>query len=155
MAAPADKTIELRLPSELGKEKLAIALVESVAARMGFSPDRVQDLKTAVGEACINAIEHGNQCDSRMLVYIQLAIEPTQLSIRVVDQGKEPIPFTRPRPSIQRMVDGEAPSGGFGIFLIQNLMDEVEICREPGGKNQLRMVLHLNEEQTADKRSDA
>ena len=35
----------------------------SVARLMGFSDERVEDLKTAVAEACINAIEHGNKLD--------------------------------------------------------------------------------------------
>jgi hypothetical protein len=52
---------ELRLPSRLGFEKVAMNTAASVAQIMGFSDDRVNDLKTAVAEACINAIEHGNR----------------------------------------------------------------------------------------------
>lgn len=136
-------TIELRLPSELGYEKLAIALAAAVAAKMGFSQDRIADLKTAVGEACTNAIVHGNRSDSRMTVLVVMTIEPDRLSVDVVDRGAAPIPQEVPAPCIARMVTGEARSGGLGMFLIRSLVDEVEISREPDGANQLRMVIHL------------
>ncbi len=48
--------VEVRLPSELGFEKVALSTAASMAKLMGFSDDRVEDLKTAVAEACINAI---------------------------------------------------------------------------------------------------
>ncbi len=143
MMVSTGNTIELRIPSEVGNERLAIALSEAVANRMGFTEDRVEDLKTAVGEACMNAIEHGNRQDENIKVVVQLTVEPTRLAVDVLDQGADPIPSRHPCPSIERMLDGEVPSGGLGIFLIQNLMDEVEISREPNGGNQLRMVIHL------------
>jgi serine/threonine-protein kinase RsbW len=51
--------VEVRLPSRLGYEKGAMSTAASVAKLMGFREDRIEDLKTAVAEACINAIEHG------------------------------------------------------------------------------------------------
>ena len=56
-----ENSVEVRLPSRLGFEKIAMGTAASMAKLMGFSEDRIQDLKTAVAEACINAIEHGNQ----------------------------------------------------------------------------------------------
>ncbi|MEE9213674.1 MAG: ATP-binding protein, partial [Thermodesulfobacteriota bacterium] len=35
--------------------------VATLAKEIGFSDDRIEDLKTAVSEACLNAIEHGNE----------------------------------------------------------------------------------------------
>ena len=54
-------TVEVRLPSRLGYEKVAMSTAASVAKLMGFREDRIEDLKTAIAEACINAIEHGNR----------------------------------------------------------------------------------------------
>ena len=51
---------ELRLPTRLGFEKVAMNTAASAAQLMGFSEESVDDLKTAVAEACINSIEHGN-----------------------------------------------------------------------------------------------
>ena len=58
-------SVEVRLPSRLGYEKVAMSTAAAVAKLMGFKPERVEDLKTAVAEACINAIEHGNLMNER------------------------------------------------------------------------------------------
>ena len=52
--------IFLTFPSELGYERLARDTVAAFAVRLGFDSERVENLKTALSEACINAIEHGN-----------------------------------------------------------------------------------------------
>ena len=49
-------SVEVRLPSRMGFEKVAMSTAASVAKLMGFREDRIEDLKTAVAEACINAI---------------------------------------------------------------------------------------------------
>src|SRR5436305_8771455 len=63
MIGPRSTTLpamELSFPSELGYEKVARDAVAAFARRLGCDRERVEDLKTALGEACINAIEHGN-----------------------------------------------------------------------------------------------
>ncbi len=55
-------TVEVRLPSRLGFEKVAMSTAASVAKLMGFREERIDDLKTAIAEACAqHAIEHGNR----------------------------------------------------------------------------------------------
>lgn len=131
------KIVEIYLASELGYEKIAIATAAVVADKMGFSVDRIEDLKTAVGEAVINAIEHGNQLDNDTRVLIMLTAEEQALALNVVDHGTKPIPAL---PAI-----GNVPENyprGWGMFLIRNLMDEVEVLSEPG-RNEIKMVIHL------------
>ena len=130
------KTIEIYLPSELGYEKVAMATAASVAKKMGFSLDRIEDLKTAVGEAVTNAIEHGNQRNVEIKVLVTLTIQETSLALNVVDQGSKPIP------SLPQTREGREDNRGWGMFLIQNLMDEVEVVARPG-RNEMRMVIHL------------
>jgi hypothetical protein len=77
--------IELRLPSRLGFEKVAMSTASSVAKLMGFAPDRVEDLKTAVAEACINAMEHGNKLDESLIVGVILSMDETSLEVKVLD----------------------------------------------------------------------
>lgn len=67
----------------LGVEKVAMSTAASVAGIMGFSADRVEDLKTAVAEACINAIEHGNKLDDRLGV-VPDTVRRTNLTKRIV-----------------------------------------------------------------------
>jgi len=49
----------------MGFEKVAMSTASSVAKLMGFRDERIEDLKTAVAEACINAIEHGNRLNEK------------------------------------------------------------------------------------------
>ena len=51
------RVVELWIPSELGYEKMAMKLAAAVAQQMGFPPERVEDLETAVSEACLNAMD--------------------------------------------------------------------------------------------------
>jgi serine/threonine-protein kinase RsbW len=132
------RSIEIHIPSELGYEKVAMEAAGATAKRMGFSPDRIQDLKTAVAEACLNAIEHGNKLDVSTKVGIILTIQPASLEVNVTDEGKQPFP-NRP---IQ--AGRPADNRGWGMFLIQNLMDEVKVSTEPDGGNQVHMVIHLD-----------
>jgi len=74
MAQEITSAVELRLPSKLGFEKVAMQTASGVARLMGFPDDRIEDLKTAVAEACINAIEHGNRFDERLSIGIVLSM---------------------------------------------------------------------------------
>jgi serine/threonine-protein kinase RsbW len=136
MNKKSKKKVEIYIPSELGYEKVAISAAAVVAQKMGFSPDRIEDLKTAVGEAVTNAIEHGNQFNVEVKVLVVLTVEERSLALHVVDEGRKPIPDI----SLEREIRHD--NRGWGMFLIKNLMDEVEVVAQPG-RNEIRMVIHL------------
>ena len=136
------KPIELHIPSAFGCEKVAMLQVAAVAERMGFSRDRVEDLKTAVAEACLNAIEHGNKLNRTIRVGIELLAEESQLMVSVSDQG-EGVGEVR-TPSIEAKIEGREPPRGWGIFLIRNLVDEVQFSAKECGGHEIRMVIHLD-----------
>jgi len=140
------RIIELVIPSELGYEKMAQKLTGAVAQQMGFALDRVDDLKTSVAEACLNAIEHGNQLDANIPVRVLFSIDADQLAIDIEDQGLSgPPPAYFPKPDITRMVTGQDPLGHMGIYVIRHLVDEAGFVEpQTGSGNQFRMVMHLN-----------
>ena len=141
---PVERMIELRLPSRLGYEKVAMDTASSLARRMGFAADRVEALRTAIAEAVTNAIEHGNAQDSGMRVLVMLTARPDELVVSVADQGRKQLDQgqTTPSPRIEDAFDRQ-DKGGWGIWLIRELMDEVEFTTAPSGGNQVRMVIHL------------
>lgn len=126
---------ELAIPSELGYEQVVMASAAAVARRMGFAPDRIDDLKTAVAEACLNAIEHGNQSDVNRTVNVVLSEQADRLVVNVADQGIGRMPSRAPAPG------QGSRHRGWGLFLIQNLMDEVEIVPASLSGNRIRMVM--------------
>ena len=72
MSESKSTTVEVRLPTTHGIRKVAMSTASAVAKLMGFPDDRVEDLKTAVAEACINAIEHGNRLNEKLSVGVVL-----------------------------------------------------------------------------------
>ena len=138
-----DRTIELRLPSKLGYEKVAMNTASSVAKLMGFAEDRVEDLKTAVAEACINAMEHGNKLDGSLSIGVVLSIAADSLEVKVTDTGDGPQHVTLP-PDIDKKMLGEEDPRGMGMFLIQALVDEAEWVSSPPSGSYARMVIHLH-----------
>ena len=133
---------ELRLPSRLGFEKVAMSTAASVAELMGFSSDRVDDLKTAVSEACINAIEHGNQFNELLVVVVTLSMAEESLEVKIRDQGAGVKGHVHV-PNIDLKMLGEENPRGMGMFLIQALVDEVEYVSEQTG-GCARLVIHMN-----------
>lgn len=138
-------SVQVRLPSELGFEKVAMSTAASMAALMGFSDDRIEDLKTAVAEACINAIEHGNQLNNSLTVGVVLSTSDDRLEVKVIDDGAG-IGNTPPAPNIDRKMHGEEDPRGMGMFLIQALVDEAEWHKGPPGKSFVRLVIKLDKE---------
>jgi serine/threonine-protein kinase RsbW len=135
-------SIELRLPSRLGYEKVAMHTAASVARLMGFGEDRVEDLKTAVAEACINAMEHGNKLDDSLTVGVILSMDEDSLEVKVTDTGEGP-KGTTAAPDIDKKMHGEEDARGMGMFLIQALVDEAEWVSSPPAGSYARMVIHL------------
>jgi len=138
------RSIELTLPSRLGYEKIAMNTAASVAKLMGFSEDRIEDLKTAVAEACINSMEHGNKLDEALKVGIVLSVREDSLEIKVSDQGSGPQEEIH-APNIDKKMRGEEGPRGMGMFLIQALVDEAEWIGAGADGSCTRLVIHLTE----------
>jgi serine/threonine-protein kinase RsbW len=138
-------SVEVRIPSKLGFEKIAMCTAASMASLMGFSSDRIEDLKTAVAEACINAIEHGNQLNSTLGVGVVLSTTDDRLEVKVIDDGAG-VSATSHSPNIDRKMQGEEDTRGMGMFLIQGLVDEAEWHKGPPGKSFVRLVIKLDKE---------
>ena len=144
MRKKSREVIELAVPSRLGLEQVAVDAAASLAKLMGFSEDRIEDLKTAVEEACINAIEHGNKENANIKLLVELAADDSELQVNIHDQG-EGIPESIEKPDIDAKIAGKQTSRGWGLFLIQSLMDEVEFGRDPVKGNVTRMVIRLKQ----------
>ena len=139
-------TVEVRLPSRLGYEKVAMSTAAAVAKLVGLRPDRIEDLKTAVAEACINAIEHGNRLNEKLSVGVILSASDDLLEVKVIDDGKGM--KTHPaKPDIDRKMHGEEDPRGMGMFLIQALVDEAEWVAGIDGKSSyVRLVIRLDKD---------
>jgi serine/threonine-protein kinase RsbW len=140
------KPVELRIPSRMGFEKVAMSTASSVARLMGFPDERIEDLKTAIAEACINAIEHGNHLNENLCVAVTLSARKDGLEIKVLDDGRG-ILKAPTKPDIDRKMHGEEDARGMGMFLIQALVDEAEWVKDnKGSGSYVRLVIRLDKE---------
>ena len=143
-------TVEVRLPSRMGFEKVAMSTAAAVAKLMCFREDRIEDLKTAVAEACINAIEHGNRLNEKLSVGVVLSVSADSLEVKVIDDGKgmNRKPGLVSKPDIDRKMHGDEGPRGMGMFLIQALVDEAEwVVGADGNSSYVRLVIRLDKEQ--------
>lgn len=136
----AIKTIELSIPSRPGFEKVAMAAAEATARLEGLG-DKARDLATAVSESCLNAMEHGNGFNPCLPVKLTIRIRPGLLEVDVADAGT---PFTLPsiEPSLRNKIEGYEEARGWGLYLIRNLVDKMEVRRLPEG-NLLRLTVEI------------
>ena len=134
------RTIEVILPNQIGYERIAMASSASFAKMFGFSPARIEDLKTVVAEAAVNAMQHGNKGRADARVSIRMNLENDTMYVTVTDDG-EGIKKIYPKPDIDRIIDNLDPAIGFGIFLIKQLVDEVDFNIRTEKGNGLRMAI--------------
>lgn len=131
---PVMKRDELALPMmpemEIEASKTATAFAES----MHMSPDRIDEVRMAVIEACINAFEHSHASDQQIFVTFEVLGkgDPEKLRITVRDTGVGFNPDEAKEPRIEEKLTSQRKRG-WGLKIIRGLMDEVEIHSSSGG----------------------
>ncbi len=124
---------EFELPSKPGGEREAMERVERAVAGLGLEPARLERLKTAVAEATMNAMEHGNEYGPELPVSIRVAHSPGRLRVQVTDQGAAGELPRRETPDLEAKLAGRQGPRGWGLFLIENMVDEARLSNERGG----------------------
>lgn len=120
---------EWAIPSVLGNERQAMEQVTDAVQSLHLPLERLEDLKTAVAEATMNAMEHGNQYRPNTVVTLQLLTSQTAIAVRIRDQGEgehQPISNTK-EPDLDAMLTEQQAPRGWGLFLINNLVDELHV----------------------------
>jgi len=129
---------EMVIPMGADTELIAAHAVEQIARRMKFGPEAINQIKTALIEACINAAEHSLSPDRK--IYQRFRVDNDKLVVTVASRGLVPASTAaRNGERVDATVEKENGRRGWGLKLIQTLMDEVEFERVDDG-TQLRMT---------------
>lgn len=136
------RTVEVSLPNIDGYERIAMECSASFAKIGGFLKERIEDLKTAVSEACLNAMEHGNRGRPDARVVVTMYLGNRDIRVSVMDEG-EGIPHIPQNIDIRKKVQNLEPPNGWGLFLIQQLVDQVEFNKMTDGGHTVKMVLKM------------
>ena len=137
-----NQSIEISLPNQIGYERIAMACSESFAKMLGLSLERIEDLKTIVAEAAINAMQHGNKERPDTRVTVSMTFKDDTIHIAVMDEG-DGVKELTPTPDIERIVTELDPPVGFGTFLIRELADQVEFDKTADGVSVVKMAIKL------------
>jgi serine/threonine-protein kinase RsbW len=108
-----------------------------------FGPEAINQIKTALIEACINAAEHSLSPDRK--IYQRFRVESDRLIVTVASRGVVPASLAGQngqQAGVKDEKDEAQSRRGWGLKLIQTLMDEVEFERVDDG-TQLRMTKYL------------
>jgi anti-sigma regulatory factor (Ser/Thr protein kinase) len=123
-----------------------LEFVEHVCEETDIDPAATFDLKLAVEEACTNVIEHAYSRKGGELTVCFDVCGP-DASITVTDHGRPFAPDEVALPDLSLPLE-ERPVGGLGLFLMQQLMDDVRFEFSADG-NRLSMVKRGVRSQTA------
>ncbi|WP_042162659.1 ATP-binding protein [Paenibacillus gorillae] len=119
--------IRLQIPAHADYIDIVRVCLYGLASKLRFSYEAIEDMKVAVSEACNNAVLHGAQPNS--IISIAFQSDETSLTIRISNEGP---PFVysdaiNGASPIQAAEVGDLRVGGLGLYLMQALMDEVDV----------------------------
>ncbi|WP_106494768.1 anti-sigma B factor RsbW [Lentibacillus sp. Marseille-P4043] len=127
--------IEMKVPAKADYVGVLRLSISGIANRMGFSYEDIEDLKVAISEAITNAVTHAYNDEDQGEVTIGFGVYENRLEVMVADHGgsfdlqevKGTIGPYEQTESVETLREG-----GFGLFLIEALMDKVEINNDFG-----------------------
>ncbi|MEF3305196.1 anti-sigma B factor RsbW [Paenibacillus sp. GYB003] len=143
---PLEPCVTLRVPATADYVDLVRLTLYGIASKLGFLYEDIEDMKVAVSEACNNAVLHAY--DEAGHMEIRFRIAPDALTIVVKDEGRsfdvsselQTVPPTRGK-TIEQL-----EAGGLGLYLMQALMDEVDVLSGIGTEVVLTKRLARSEE---------
>ena len=95
---------------------------------VGASDDLVWECELALTEALSNVIRHAYGGDEGRRIALALLVQDGLLQVDIVHQGEAFSPEGYLEPDLDA-----AHTGGYGLHLIRQLMDDVQQAEEPGG----------------------
>ncbi len=135
---------EFDLPSQPGSEHLAAEQVLAYFKDIGLTQIRRERLGTAIAEAAMNAMEHGNHYRPDLPVHFQVLRAERRLGVRIIDQGTGGQILPSEVPDLEAKLSSLQSPRGWGLFLIKNMVDELNV----GGDKEhhiIELILNLQE----------
>jgi anti-sigma regulatory factor (Ser/Thr protein kinase) len=131
---------------------MAMERVAEAVEGVHLSKRRLEQLKTAVAEATMNAMEHGNKYQPDLPVLIRVQASATDLVVLIRDfGGGVPIP-TPETPDIEAKLAELQTPRGWGLFLIKNLVDDM-LTASDDTHHVVELIMHLDGENHDNKAS--
>lgn len=125
------REVHLTIPIAPEMEIAAMAQVAALGEWMEMGRDKIDEVKMAVAEACINAFEHSETPDRKVEIEFRIGTESDAngrpyLEVDVSDSGRGFDPSRLETPEISAKLRSRRKRG-WGIKIIESLMDDVRI----------------------------
>jgi anti-sigma regulatory factor (Ser/Thr protein kinase) len=133
---------DFEIPSAAGNERIAMREVADAIRPLNLLDGRVKKLETAVAEATMNAMEHGNHYKAELPVHILVRASDVLLSVCITDDGGSEMITTPDAPDLAAKLEGLQSPRGWGLFLIQNMVDKTNIIRDEK-HHTVEMIVYL------------
>lgn len=115
--------MQLSLPTESRYVAMMRNVALCVMTDMGAPGEASEDVQLAVTEACANAVRHSDASE----YVVRLNVDDALCEVEVVDLGDGFDPTAVPPPSANQLENGR------GLFLMQELVDDLEFVRDGVG----------------------
>lgn len=107
--------------------------VKDALSGTALSKQETHMLVLAIDEACANAIIHGNDCNEKKKIEIELVLDNKNLQVEIFDIGaKHPSSAKEPAVDWTACVE-RGDKGGLGLFIMFKIMDKVSFYRRAEG----------------------
>ncbi len=146
---------ELTVPSQPGNERIAMEQVTVAVEVLHLPAKRLDQLKTAVAEATMNAMEHGNHYLPDQPVFVKVLASQAALSVRITDHGGTRILSSETgieAPDIEAKLAELQTPRGWGLFLIKHMVDEMNISSD-ASHHTVELIMYLKGEDNASEKS--
>ena len=138
MVSARPAILNLRLNSRPDSAGLVRAAVGGLAAPFALRPELVNDLKTAISEACNNAVEHAYRGQSGAIaVHVDVGLESVEASVRDWGGG-----FQQVAPAGERL--------RVGLPVINAVAARAEFRTAPGRGTEVRMAFDIRHDPRRD-----
>jgi serine/threonine-protein kinase RsbW len=116
-------------------------LKEHCTGRTGVTDEVLYDVQLAVDEACTNIITHGYAGMDPGSIILDLELDSDKITLALTDFGHAFEPDNAPVPDVDAPIE-ERELGGFGLFFIQQSVDEMKYRTSEDG-NTMTLIKHL------------
>jgi anti-sigma regulatory factor (Ser/Thr protein kinase) len=134
---------EFATPSAPGNERRVIEQVVDAVRELNLPETRIERLKTAVSEAAMNAMEHGNHYKPELPVEVRVLVSNRSLEVDITDQGGAGMIPEDEAPDLAAKLEGEQSPRGWGLFLIKKMVDQIYVITDRN-HHTIELILYLN-----------
>ena len=119
---------EIILKNKLSEIRRISEITEKFCENNNLSMRILFDLNLSLDELLTNIIHYGFDDEKEHTIIVKLSLYENILEITIEDDGKAFNPLNAKPPNLDQSIE-DKPIGGLGIYLVKNLMTEINYKR--------------------------